>query len=210
MNVSNASLMPGLEIKSWPQKRDRAQNSAQPLFKKKKQNKKNLPLNSRRGRKWGYRCKVAFPCEQIFSKVSLKKKEWSQIWMCSWIPGCLCCSSSLTLAAAAVLQLPTLALCFSSAGEIILPLPAPAQCYPSPSQQDGQKSRRKWKREDKEAAVSWACLYAARMPVCVSLYHTASHRSSMQDDKSAPTQRLLYFPGSKSNLNNPSTSKLHS
>lgn len=82
---------------------------------------KNLPLNSSRGRKWGYRCKVALPCEKIFWKVNLKKKEQSQIWMCSLIPG-LCAAPPVW----AVLQLGALALSFSCAGEIILPLRGPA------------------------------------------------------------------------------------
>lgn len=54
-------------------------------------------------------------------------------------------------------------------------------CYfsSSPSsQQDGEQSQRKWTKEDKEAGVSWACLYAAKTPLCVCSYNTAFHRSS--------------------------------
>lgn len=174
-------------MKRWPQEIDTAQTFAQPLLKK------NLPLNSSRGRKWGYRCKVALPCEKIFWKVSLKKKKRTESNMnVQFDPWSLCCSSSLSCAAARCARFKLL-LCRRDNPSAPRSCTANAQCYLSSSpssQQDGEQSRRKWTREDKEAGVSWACLYAAKMPLCVCSYNMASHWSSMQDEKSAPTEPL--------------------
>lgn len=130
-------------------------------------------------------------------------------------PWLLCCSSSLT-PAAAVLQLGALALSFSCAGEIILPLGGPAPPahavirlhHSRTGSGVGGNGRGRTKRR-----VSPEPVYMLLRCLSVCAHATRpQHRSSVQDEESAATEpvtpaRLLYVPASKSNSNKPNTSK---
>lgn len=183
---------------------------------------KYLPLNSSRGRKWGYRCKVAFPCEKRWLKSQLgenkkiKKRTESNVNV-QFDGRSLCCSSGLTAAAAALLQLGAPALSFSCAGEIILPLGAPALPTRSVTHPHhlhhsrtgsrvGGNGRGRTKRRVSPEPV---CMLLRCLSACAHTTRPEQHAGwEISTDWAVTTARLLYFPGSKSNWNNPSTTKL--
>lgn len=174
-------------MKGWPQEIDTAQTFAQPLLKK------TYLWTQAEVESEGTGVRLHYPVKRYFEKSVSKKKIRTESNMnVQFDPWSLCCSSSLSCAAARCARFKLL-LCRRDNPSAPRSCTANAQCYSSSSpssQQDGEQSRRKWTREDKEAGVSWACLYAAKMPLCVCSYNTASHWSSMQDEKSAPTEPL--------------------